>query len=186
MRKSISLKSILYLLLIALSLSSCGKSQKNPQAPVNPAVNHSPSIPFNPSPRNNSTDIMIVPDLMWSCTDSDGDALTYDIYFGPESNPPLLASNYSHDSYFAYSLNHSTTYFWKVVARDNIGVSVSGPLWCFTTLPTPTTYYIGNIDTHKFHRPTCSYLPDPQNRIIFNSRQEAINAGYIPCLHCNP
>lgn len=50
----------------------------------------------------------------------------------------------------------------------------------------PTYSYIGNKDTKKFHRLSCNYLPDPQNRVYFTSREEAINAGYVPCGHCKP
>ncbi|MHB1154414.1 MAG: ComEC/Rec2 family competence protein [Eubacteriales bacterium] len=40
--------------------------------------------------------------------------------------------------------------------------------------------YIGNVNTLKFHLPSCSYLPDKVNRIYFDDRQKAINAGYVP------
>lgn len=46
--------------------------------------------------------------------------------------------------------------------------------------------YIGNLNTHKFHRPSCSTLPKESNRIYFDTREEAIAAGYIPCKKCNP
>lgn len=46
--------------------------------------------------------------------------------------------------------------------------------------------YIGNKNSKKFHRPTCSSLPAPRNRIYFKTREEAVNAGYVPCKRCNP
>lgn len=46
--------------------------------------------------------------------------------------------------------------------------------------------YIGNKKSHRFHRSSCSYLPDSDNRRIFKSRDAAIAAGYDPCGHCNP
>lgn len=46
--------------------------------------------------------------------------------------------------------------------------------------------YIGNTSSKKFHLPTCSYLPDAANQITFDSRDEAIAAGYEPCGHCHP
>lgn len=46
--------------------------------------------------------------------------------------------------------------------------------------------YIGNKTSKKFHLPTCSYLPDKDNQVTFDSRDEAIAAGYKPCGHCNP
>jgi hypothetical protein len=52
--------------------------------------------------------------------------------------------------------------------------------------PAEPGYYIGNVNTEVFHKPTCSYLPDPENRVRFETRQEAVDAGYRPCQHCNP
>jgi len=46
--------------------------------------------------------------------------------------------------------------------------------------------YIGNNNTKKFHRPTCSTLPAEKNRVYFQSRNEAVAAGYVPCKRCNP
>ena len=46
--------------------------------------------------------------------------------------------------------------------------------------------YIGNRSSHKFHRSTCSYLPNPENQIIFDSASDALAAGYKPCKKCNP
>ncbi|NLD50733.1 MAG: hypothetical protein GX660_26635 [Clostridiaceae bacterium] len=50
----------------------------------------------------------------------------------------------------------------------------------------PQVVYIGNKNTKKFHRSSCSSLPYPKNQVIFNSREEAINAGYEACKRCNP
>lgn len=46
--------------------------------------------------------------------------------------------------------------------------------------------YVGNKKSHKFHKTTCSYLPDSQNQRRFKSRDSAIAAGYEPCEKCNP
>ena len=46
--------------------------------------------------------------------------------------------------------------------------------------------YIGNRNSHKFHRPSCSTLPAEQNRVFFNTREEAVIAGYDACQRCNP
>lgn len=47
-------------------------------------------------------------------------------------------------------------------------------------------YYIGNRSTKKFHKPSCSYLPAEENRVIFYERSDAVNAGYSSCGKCNP
>lgn len=46
--------------------------------------------------------------------------------------------------------------------------------------------YIGNRSSHKFHRSTCSFLPNPENQVIFDSASDALAAGYEPCKKCNP
>lgn len=46
--------------------------------------------------------------------------------------------------------------------------------------------YIGNRSSKKFHLPSCSYLPNQSNQVTFDSRSEAIEAGYQPCGHCHP
>lgn len=46
--------------------------------------------------------------------------------------------------------------------------------------------YIGNVNSHKFHESTCKTLPKEENRIYFNSREEAIDEGFDPCGNCDP
>lgn len=44
--------------------------------------------------------------------------------------------------------------------------------------------YIGNINSKKYHLPSCSSLPKEENRKYFNSKKEAEDAGYSPCGGC--
>lgn len=46
--------------------------------------------------------------------------------------------------------------------------------------------FIGNKNTKKFHKPSCSSLPAEKNRVYFKARDEAVSAGYVPCKRCNP
>ena len=46
--------------------------------------------------------------------------------------------------------------------------------------------YIGNSNSLKFHEPNCDPLPAEHNRVYFDTRQQAIDAGYAPCKKCNP
>lgn len=61
------------------------------------------------------------------------------------------------------------------------GLSMSGH-----TAVRPAPAYIGNLRSCVFHHQTCSYLPSEKNRTFFNSRKEAIDAGYRPCKKCRP
>lgn len=57
-----------------------------------------------------------------------------------------------------------------------------------TTYPGGTNYYIGNRNSKIFHYPNCQWAKKiaPQNKVIFESREEAIKAGYRPCKVCRP
>ena len=44
--------------------------------------------------------------------------------------------------------------------------------------------YIGNKNSKKLHLPTCSSLPKEENQVVFDSYDEAIDAGYTPCSNC--
>ena len=48
--------------------------------------------------------------------------------------------------------------------------------------------YIGNANSMKFHLVTCQYASNiaPGNRVNLNSRDEAVNRGYVPCKVCKP
>ncbi len=44
--------------------------------------------------------------------------------------------------------------------------------------------YIGNKKTKVYHTTTCKSLPKQENRVIFNSKEEAEKAGYRPHKNC--
>lgn len=46
--------------------------------------------------------------------------------------------------------------------------------------------YIGNVNSKTFHKPTCSSLPNEENRIYFTTRDEAVSANYTACGRCDP
>ncbi|MBQ6005675.1 MAG: hypothetical protein IJT57_02395 [Selenomonadaceae bacterium] len=48
--------------------------------------------------------------------------------------------------------------------------------------------YVGNANSKKFHYADCSMVGkmNPANKVFMNTREEAINAGYVPCKRCNP
>jgi hypothetical protein len=56
------------------------------------------------------------------------------------------------------------------------------------TAESPGTAYVGNIRLERFHRSECHCLQrlSPQNRRGFETREEAVDAGYEPCRVCKP
>lgn len=49
---------------------------------------------------------------------------------------------------------------------------------------TVATTFIGNKNSMKFHAEDCGSLPKEENRVYFDSYDEAIAAGYSPCSSC--
>jgi hypothetical protein len=95
--------------------------------------NDPPNTPSNPDPDNGDTNIDTDVDLSWKCTDDDDDVLSYDIYLGESSNPPLFTAGIVGRTYNPGPLDLYTTYYWKIVAKDSMGGSTTGPIWSFTT-----------------------------------------------------
>lgn len=98
---------VVFCLTSILLLVSCGA----PVAPNNP-----PSVPSNPNP-DNETGVSITTTLSWTCSDPDGDSLTYDVYFGTSPTPPLVQSNHTSTTYNPGTLNYGTKYYWKIVRK---------------------------------------------------------------------
>lgn len=48
--------------------------------------------------------------------------------------------------------------------------------------------YIGNKNSHVFHTPDCGGVKNmnEKNKVTFENREEAVEAGYHPCSSCNP
>jgi len=63
----------------------------------------------------------------------DTDPKSYDVYFGTSSSPPKVEGNQSELTYDPGNLDFETEYFWKIVAWDDLGSSISSPIWSFTT-----------------------------------------------------
>ena len=100
--------------------------------------NNPPNTPSSPNPSDGATNQPIDLTLSWSGGDPDaGDSVSYNLYFGTSSSPPLVKSNLSEASYSPGTLAYGTKYYWRVVAKDNHGAEAGGPVWIFETSPAP-------------------------------------------------
>lgn len=102
---------------------------------INEATNLPPTIPQDEYPLNGATDVEINDAIFWTSTDPENDPLTYDIYFGTSTNPPLFVSDET-DNYYSLTdlnANANTTYYWKIVVKDDHSNSTEGSIWNFTT-----------------------------------------------------
>jgi hypothetical protein len=96
-------------------------------------VNSPPDAPSNPIPDDGFATAAVSTMLKWSGNDIDGDLADYDVYFGTDADPPLVAANVAQTTYQPATLDPLTLYHWRVVARDAPGHETSGPTWSFTT-----------------------------------------------------
>ncbi len=108
-------------------------------------VNNPPDIPHNLAPSNGATNVSQTDILLsWSAEDPDsGDSLVFEIYLGEESTPPLYTSGIKDFTRTISSLKPNTTYYWKIIAKDNHNAVTEGPTWSFTTNNTPPST-VGN------------------------------------------
>ena len=130
---------ILLLVLVLLLGLSCSRKWDNPLESGGVAGNHPPSSPVNPAPASGATNQDTTLTLAWSCADPDtGDTLRYDVYLGM-TNPPntALSTSLSGTALVVHNLSLSTTYYWRVIAKDNHGAEAQGSVWSFATGSTP-------------------------------------------------
>jgi hypothetical protein len=119
------------------------------------------------TPSNNSINQPIAGTLTWQ---SSINATGYDVYLGT-TNPPLtkVSSNQSSTSYSYSGLLNSTSYYWKVVARNTLDtmVATSSP-WNFTTIvPLPVAFQLLS--------PADSVIDQPINGVL--TWQTSVNAS---------
>ncbi len=95
--------------------------------------NSPPVSPYNPYPETNSENLSDYLTLSWSCTDPDGDILSYDIYFGTDTIPPLVEENNTVGFYSTPKLELGTKYYWFIIAEDGNTNQSESQIWSFCT-----------------------------------------------------
>jgi hypothetical protein len=97
-------------------------------------VNHAPEKPGNPSPPNGSEVSYLDSVLLsWSCTDQDGDPLTFTFNWGFTDTVPNSDPIGSDTTYILSNLLAGTVYYWRVDAEDAHQEVTIGDVWQFST-----------------------------------------------------
>ena len=116
------------------------------------------------SPSDAATNAAKNPTLSWSA--ATGLPTSYDVYFGTSMTPPLVTNvSAATFSYLPGLLDANTTYYWKIVPKNDNGDAVDCPVFSFTTGNSfdycPTTYsngcfsdFIGNVVVGAYSNPT--------------------------------
>lgn len=70
--------------------------------------------------------------LSWIGADADAaDTLSYDLFFGESSDPPVLEVGLS-EQFYNVTVDSGKTYYWKVNTLDSSGGKSIGIIWSFT------------------------------------------------------
>ncbi|MEW7289139.1 fibronectin type III domain-containing protein [Aquimarina sp. 2304DJ70-9] len=70
--------------------------------------------------------------LDWDASDTDGDDLSYDVYFGTSNTPSLVEQNIT-ASQLEVTISPDTVYYWRVVVKDDQEGVTIGQVWNFRT-----------------------------------------------------
>ena len=108
-----------------------------------PHANSAPNVPSYLYPLNGAAWQYPTLYLSTSCSDPEGssDTLYYDLYLGNTLQPPLtLFKNDTSTIWNLTGINYASTYYWKVVVRDNHYAYAYGPVYSFTTRDCPWFY----------------------------------------------
>jgi len=96
--------------------------------------NHLPFAPVLVAPVLNAAIDGTSTTLSWTASDFDNDALTFDVYLDTNNNPAAMVSeNQSATTFEATGLTAATTYYFKVVVKDENGGVTIGQVWSFST-----------------------------------------------------
>jgi len=101
----------------------------------------------NLTPLNNSINNDLSTNLNWNCTNNNNYPMQYDVYFGTNKSPDLVAENISNNSFNPGTLEDDETYFWKIVAKiDNVVLSSSEIMKFSTGEFIEYSFKLGNSD----------------------------------------
>ena len=110
---------------------------------------HAPVFGDFVTPIRGSTDQPTEVTFQWTCSDPDGDSLTYDLYLGTGNRTDLYANNITDTFYTVGGLRRSEKYFWYVVAKvDGSYAARTFSRWFKTTTMYMYPLKVGNSWTY--------------------------------------
>jgi hypothetical protein len=151
--------------------------------------NNPPNSPSNPIPPDGTTSVSVDIELSWTGGDPDpSDNVSYDVYFGTSSSPPMFSFNQSTNTFYPGVLTKNTEYYWWIRAKDNHGSGAIGNLWSFTTTnstnnppnkpSTPVGKKNGKINTE--YKYTSTTFDSEEDQIFyFWDWDDGNNSGWI-------
>lgn len=120
--------------------------------------------------------------------DLEADCTIYTYIAGSRMNMISYLS-YDGSDIFKTMVNNITVGGRTPVVISNFVQAASGTATGSVSTQTPVTAaYIGHKETLKFHHSTCAHVKNmnESNKVGFNTREEALNKGYVACKVCKP
>jgi hypothetical protein len=92
-----------------------------------------PAKPTNPNPPKGNNNASTTAVLRWSPVSC---ATSYNVYFGTDPTPDSteFRANQAGDTYNPGNLEHDTTFYWRIDAKNSHGTT-TGDTWSFRTRP---------------------------------------------------
>ena len=97
-----------------------------------------PSVPINTGIEDGMKNLPLNVLISWKSEDKDSEIIYYDLYFGKKDNLGLIAEDFKDTNYSLKNLEPGTTYYWKVIAKDETGLKSESPIWSFSTSHLPS------------------------------------------------
>ena len=120
-----------------------GEYQTDPYDHTLFGLQYPPDMPWAPVPLHKAELVSKNCVLSWAGSDPNPyDTLTYDLYLDTTSPPEQqVAADIGETLYDPPSgLYPGTTYYWRLIAKDDRGGVTMGPVWSFTTITDPDPY----------------------------------------------
>ncbi|MGV8813729.1 MAG: GEVED domain-containing protein, partial [Gelidibacter sp.] len=123
------------------NISVGGGGAPSVNVPATAGANAAPRAASSAFPLNGATGVCYdgggaVSSVAWDAVPG---ATSYDVYFSPGSMPASVIQNVTGTSYQTIPLAANTTYYWKVVPKNNCGNAIGVANWSFTTANTSCT-----------------------------------------------
>lgn len=145
---------------------------------------------YRVTPIYNQDDLVATGVLMEArSVEDNGKGLSYCV-FVYNYQPGIIIDYQNGDSKVdeTYVADNSNTSATEVTSEDKTTEDIETTSEVSTENNVEVTYII-NLNTKKFHRPTCSSVNEMNEKnkdYSTLSRDEIINQGYVPCKRCNP
>ena len=141
-----------------------------------------PDAAVNPTPADNATnvaldtadnnadgnpDMSVILDWDADTTGTGGAPTSYDIYIGDSASTLTFATNFASGPITWSGRAYSTTYFWKIVAKNAGGEAVGSSTWSFTTEADPAA---ASIKDNELASQVSIYPTSTKNNFTINNK----------------